>query len=59
MKGRIVTFAEDRHALQLLILGGNVWESGINGVRYWKTIDDVERYAQKNGIDIIQKCWMA
>lgn len=59
MKGRIVSIRYDKHTIQLFVLGGRTWEAGMNGTRYWKTVEDARKYAEKNGIEIIGECWLA
>ena len=55
MKGKIVTLDTDNYALQVFIVFGWTWEAGTNGIRRWKTIEEVEEYAEKNGIELIKE----
>ncbi len=55
MKGRIVTLDTEDYALQVFIVFGWTWEAGTNGIRRWKTVEEVKEYAEKNYIEITEE----
>ena len=60
--GRIVSFKHDRHAISIYRECTKHWcylVDAWGSKRYWKTVEDAEKYAEEWGIKVIEKMWCA
>ena len=56
MLGRIVTFDNGKHSLQLYVMGGWAWEGAADGTRReWETAEAARKYAEENGVERLEE----